>query len=108
VHEAQESADLLTITDDVVLPCNWRYHSWAIYLYTRAMVSEAKYTYACKYEPAIDPQGRTALHIAVMLGRTEIAGLLLEKLAPVSAKTNLGHTPLHFACQYNREECIQV
>ena len=43
-----------------------------------------------------------------MLGRTEIAGLLLEKLAPVSAKTNLGHTPLHFACQYNREECIQV
>lgn len=41
-----------------------------------------------------DKQGRTALHVAAMLGQTEMARYLLSRGAGVDARDRLGRTPL--------------
>lgn len=43
---------------------------------------------------AADKMGRTALHVAAMLGQTELARYLLSRGANVDAKDRLGRTPL--------------
>ena len=56
----------------------------------------------------VDDLGRSVLHFAVMLGRSEIVSFLLSKGAPIAARNHLGQTPLHFACQYNRVDIVKV
>lgn len=49
-------------------------------------------------------QGYTPLHIASLHGQLDIVLLLLQKGAAIDASTDLMHTPLHFACQYNHDK----
>lgn len=53
---------------------------------------------------AANAQGMTMLHTAARVGQYEIVLLLLQHGAAPRAVTALGHTPLHFACQYNHEK----
>eukprot|EP01126_Amoeba_proteus_P055454 TRINITY_DN6887_c0_g3_i3.p1 TRINITY_DN6887_c0_g3~~TRINITY_DN6887_c0_g3_i3.p1 ORF type:complete len:1928 (-),score=499.26 TRINITY_DN6887_c0_g3_i3:166-5883(-) len=55
-----------------------------------------------------DSFGRTALHIAALVGATEIAKLLLEKGAMVSCRTSDGRTALHLAAQYDHPEVVRL
>eukprot|EP00047_Mylnosiga_fluctuans_P023573 m.141278 g.141278 ORF g.141278 m.141278 type:complete len:1270 (+) comp9634_c0_seq3:96-3905(+) len=57
---------------------------------------------------AADDEGRTCLHMAVLLGRVDVVAILLDRRAPIEARTNLGLTPLHLACQYNRVEILKM
>jgi len=49
-------------------------------------------------------QGYTPLHVASLHGQLDIVLLLLQKGAGVDAATDLLHTALHFACQYNHDK----
>jgi hypothetical protein len=46
---------------------------------------------------ARDEKGMTPLHIALMVGHTEMVKFLLEKGADVNARDDNGWTPLHWA-----------
>ncbi|CAM9317580.1 unnamed protein product [Scytosiphon promiscuus] len=52
--------------------------------------------------------GRTPLHIAAILGRTEMASLLCRKGANVNASSSLGKTPLFVAASSGRMGAVQV
>lgn len=59
---------------------------------------------------AYDDDGFTLLHLAAREGRTEVLGLLLEKGAPVSARSRDGEgvMPLHLAAARGRGGCVEL
>ncbi|KAG1657169.1 hypothetical protein FOA52_012284 [Chlamydomonas sp. UWO 241] len=48
---------------------------------------------------SLDPQGQTALHVAVLMRRPAAVGALLECGAPAAAKSESGWAPLHQAVE---------
>jgi ankyrin repeat protein/biotin transporter BioY len=55
-----------------------------------------------------DAIGWTPLHNAAVMGRTDIAMLLLEKGADVNARSSVGLTPLHLAAAEGRAETVRL
>lgn len=54
----------------------------------------------------VDPHGNTALHIAVMLGKTECVHLLCAHGAPVKVKNRQGWSPIAEAISYGNRQTI--
>lgn len=52
--------------------------------------------------------GRVACALRGVAGHTDICKLLLELGASVNSRNVDGHTPLHFACQYNHTEVTEL
>ena len=55
-----------------------------------------------------DKDGHTPLHLAVLAGSDEIAGILLQRGANVMAQNNDGETSLHHAAQFGLAKVARV
>ena len=53
-------------------------------------------------------KGNTPLHIAALLGQTEIMKILIQKGADVNASNNDGATPLHAAALFGQAEAAEI
>jgi len=52
--------------------------------------------------------GLTPLHCAARSGNDQVMDLLLERGAPVTAKTKNGLTPLHMSIQGDHVDCARI
>lgn len=57
---------------------------------------------------ARDPDGRTAIHCAVMERQETIARILIENMADVEATDRIGRTALHYAVIHKNEAIIKL
>lgn len=66
----------------------------------------------CSAKPdLVDHDGRTALHIAAAFGHYRIVALLMKNRANTALLDNQGHSPLHYAMQYddpNHREVVNL
>ncbi|WP_265040176.1 ankyrin repeat domain-containing protein [Wolbachia endosymbiont (group A) of Trypoxylon clavicerum] len=52
--------------------------------------------------------GNTSLHLAAIVGRVDIAKILLKHNADVNTKNNEEKTALHYAAKYNHQELVEL
>lgn len=52
----------------------------------------------------MDEKRRTALHLAAVLGRTQIAKILIDGCASLNLKDETGRTPLHGASESGKKK----
>ena len=55
-----------------------------------------------------DNDSRTVLDIAVLIGRHEIASVLIEKGAELNSANSSGYTALHIAAIWDQLECMKI
>ena len=55
-----------------------------------------------------DPDGRTALHYAVVYDKQDVVKALIEAGVDLEKSEDLQNTPLHYACGYGRGMCVEI